>query len=198
MDDLSKQLQKLLESDLFTEVRAENKAKSLRGESPWFDNFIKSYAKHENVTSSHLINAKTGRVHTVESMVEELRERVKLDQLSKHAGLSDEVFSSLALSVKQAEAQDLDNKCQVIVQNFLSAHNGYADNQAVIYVLKDRLGDDYVSQNLTKIEKCIEDCKKEFDLKEKEIPEGSPEPLKMDPALENRNIFESIEKNIGK
>ena len=153
-------LYKLLASaqEQFDTIRRVDHVRSLRGEvtASWLDNFM-DRMNQNMVTESHLINAETGKPHTVETLVADLRQRVGLDALAEK---QPEV--EIPLSKKKATLLDFD-KIKTSIDNFLSSHRGHTDDQAVLYYLRDLFGEDKVNELSDKITTYIAESRKQYD-----------------------------------
>lgn len=198
-----RELKLLTESKAWQDIRKAEHAKSLRGEvtANWLDSFMNRMYQSEINKQEHLVNAKTGKPHTVESMVQELRERVQLDSLTK----SGKPTGELPLSKKMAEqmyAHDMQEITKAI-ENFLSSHRGHADDQAVLYFLRDTFGEEHINKLSDQITKKIEQLKKEYAeplLGDEALADAAlGQPLKLeDEDLNNDQIFTNIQDGLGR
>lgn len=86
------ELVELMDTPLFNAVRRTDEVKHWRNEihADWISNFMHRM-QQEMVPEANLVDDKTGKAHTVESMVLDLRDRVKLDSLEKSAEYDTEV-----------------------------------------------------------------------------------------------------------
>lgn len=197
-----RELKLLTESKVWQDIRKAEHAKSLRGEvtANWLDSFMNRMYQNEVNKQEHLVNAKTGKPHTVESMVQELRERVKLDSLTKSGEPSE-----IPLSKKMAEhmhAHDMQSITKAI-ENFLSSHRGHADDQAILYFLRDTFGEEHINKLSDQITKKIEQLKKEYAeplLSDEAVADAAlGQPLKLDDEdLNNDGIFTNIQDGLGR
>lgn len=196
-----RELKLLTESNAWSAVRRVEHAQGLRGEvtANWLDSFMNRMYKNEVNKESHLINAKTGRPHTVESMVEDLRERVKLDSITKQSSIND-----IPLSKKMAEQKNELEMQEVsrTIENFLTSHRGHADDQAILYFLRDTFGEEKVNKLHDAILKKIEQLRAE--LAEPVLVDNSladaalGQPLKLeDQDLKDDSIFTTIQDGLS-
>jgi hypothetical protein len=152
-------LKMLVESAEWGAIRRVDHARGLRGEvtANWLDNFMSQMYHQEVQKSSNLVDAKTGQIHTVESLVAELRERVGLDTLTKSG-----TGHNIPLSKKMAEQVVIPSDVTKAIENFLSSHRGHADDQAVLYYLRDTFGDEQINKISDKITTEIQRLKTQF------------------------------------
>lgn len=150
------------------------KAASLRNgvEPDWVEDFFINYANLTSVDSSfasgHPINAATGQAHTVESMVEELKQRVCLDQISKTASVI-----PLYKKAMEPDQQILNDMSNYIQTYHLKPAHGYPGSEVLFDTIKDKFGMETVmSIGRDRIMEMIDKTKETF--KEPNIAEGLP------------------------
>lgn len=193
------ELHKLLNSAEFSGVRQAQHAQNLRGEvtAGWLDSFMNRMYASEVKIADHLVDATTGKAHTVESMVAELRDRVKLDILTKSGG-------DIPLSKKMAEqiVNPTMEELETSIRNFLTSHRGYADDQAILYHLRETFGEDGVNKLSDKLTEKIKLLKTELaePLVGDHMAEDSSlgQPLKLeDKDPQNDRMFNSIQEALS-
>jgi hypothetical protein len=144
-----KQVQDLLKDPVFSEIRRRETVRGWRNEvtADWVENFM--HRMQTTDKSNAPTNPKTGKPHTVESMVEELKERVQLSAINKTA-------AAFPLTIKQAEFEkkkiskdDLENaksKIAEFIDNMYGSHRGYVDAPAALFECRKVFGQDIVHE----------------------------------------------------
>jgi len=201
-DEAVKQIQELLNAPTFDRIRRADQAASLRNDvhADWITNFMNRMMQNEEV-SSHMVDTKTGQTHTVSSLVDELRERVQLDAISKEASLEDIPLTAKAIQKKKTKSLSDDEKQNVsqFIEDMYSSHRGYCDTPAVMYACKEKFGNDLVIDNLNFIQDKIMESKDKHKSPGVSAILPSPyqgEPMKADPQNDMfQPLFEHI-KNI--
>lgn len=157
-----KQLTELLNSPAFDQLRRQQHASQLRNEATadWITNFM-NRMQAGNVPE-YMLNKETGQLHTVESMVESLKQRVGLEQIKKDASMMEIPLTAKAIQKKKTDTELTDDKKQNVsrfIDDFFSSHRGYADIPAVLYACRDKFGSDVVADNLDFFMEAIEGAK---------------------------------------
>jgi len=154
------EIQKLMDSPIFDSARRTNTVKSWRNEvqADWVTNFMDQmmHNEAEKNVSSNLIDDKTGKSHTVDSMVEDLKARVQLDMLksaepekieseqpAKPVQAEENFFLSKTMIIEAAsKKKDLELKQNVdqFISDFFTSHRGGVDDMAVIWALREKYG----------------------------------------------------------
>lgn len=200
-----RELKMLTESKAWQDIRQAEHVRGLRGEvtANWLDNFMNRMnrlesEKGETSKTSHLINAETGRPHTVESMVEELRKRVKLDTLTKSGENEIPLSKKMAKQLEEASMANI----TLAIENFLSSHRGHADDQAILYYLRDTFGEEEINKISDKITAKITELKKDFAeplLYDNSLAESAlGQPLKLDESFNNDELFSNIKDGLNR
>jgi len=168
--DSLNEFRRLIDQPAFRRIEQQQQASNWRNEvhADWLDNFMKRIRPTSD--SSVVVNAKTGKPHTVESMVSELKERVKLDSITKTAAqfplfiatASEEDAEEPEDELSEQERGEKLEKIREFVENMFSSHRGYVDTPAIIYECRDRFGVDTVVEFKDEIEEIIEESKKHF------------------------------------
>lgn len=195
-----KELQLFLESKAYNEIRKQDYARGWRGEitANWLDNFMNRMYKTEVSKATHLINAKTGKPHTVDSLVAELQDRVGLSLLTKEGN------DDIPLSKKMAEQASANSMQEIkkAIGNFLSSHRGHADSQAILYYLRDTFGEDTINKFEDNIVQEIDKMRGEYQepvLMDRSLDDAVlGQPLKLDDQdLDKDQMFANIEDGLG-
>jgi hypothetical protein len=89
------------------------------------------------------------------------------------------------------------------IENFLSSHRGHADDQAILYFLRDTFGEEHINKLSDQITKKIKQLKNEYAdplLNDESLTDAAlGQPLKLeDQDLNNDRIFTSIQDGIGR
>lgn len=197
-------LKMLMESQAWSEIRKADHAKGLRGQvtANWLDSFMNRMYQNEVTKTTNLVDSKTGKPHTVDSLVADLRERVKLDSLTKSGGED----TAIPLSKKLADDMYADDMQKIIraIENFLSSHRGHSDDQAILYFLRDTFGEEKVNKLSDQITKKIEQLKKEYVepmVNDDSLADAAlGQPLKLDDQDLNKDdeIFTNIQDGLGR
>lgn len=199
-NEMIKQIKDLVNSEPFSVVRREAFAREWRNETTadWISNFMSRMKSKDDA----LVNAKTGQPHTVESMVEELRERVKLDNIQKTAGISDLPLSA-KMVVEARKKKDLSDTTLQSINQFINdlygSHRGHIDDPAVIYACREKFGDQIVADYGSEIEDIIKEAREAH--KSMNVHDMLPSPFQGQPWKAdhqydlNQPLFENI-KNI--
>lgn len=156
------QMADLLNGPEFDQMRRQQYAAQLRNDktADWVSNFMNRMVS-QNVPD-HILNKETGQAHTVESMVASLKERVKLDSITKDAGLKDIPLTAKAIQKKKTDTELTDERKESIsrfIDEFFSSHRGYADAPAVLYACREKFNKDMVSENIEFFLKFIQEAK---------------------------------------
>jgi len=156
-NSVNEELQSLLSTPALNKAKGQGIVRSLRNEvqADWVSDFMdKMHSSTEKTVdaSSHCpVNEKTGKVHTVESMVSELRERVNLDFIDKEAEdakpseLKDPVFPLSYTMVSAAfkkKADAVKSEISQFINDLYASHRGGVDKMAVIWSLREKYGID--------------------------------------------------------
>lgn len=102
----------------------------------WIEEYLASYA-----AADPTLNKETGRKHTVESMVEELKERVRLDAIEKKASI---FFPPLRAKLaelaeeKQTPEELLGEMADHILRHHIRPNHGQSSIPALYEALKDQ------------------------------------------------------------
>lgn len=162
-DEALMQMQSLLQDPAFDRIRRAEHAATLRNEvhADWITNFMNRMMQSESVPD-HIINPKTGKAHTVDSMVADLAERVQLSALSKQAS-SEPPLTAKGIQKKKTKLSDEEKSTIAqFIEDLYSSHRGYCDTPAVFYALKEKFGDDSVIENISFVEDKIKDTKDKY------------------------------------
>ena len=186
-------LKVLLQTPAFNQVRRQEVARGLRNEveADWISNFMQRQQREQAPTQA-----------TVESVVQELRDRVKLDSLAKAAGTKTPPLSELEI-IKSAVGEANDdtgsadlNEVVKYINDHLSSHRGYADTPAILLALREKFGPDLLDRlGLRRIKDLIEELKAKFgkqDVKNLLPSVYTGEPAKVDQSQENTTLFKTI------
>lgn len=194
-----KQMQDLLQTPAFDRIRRADHAASLRNDvqADWITNFMNRMLQ-TNVPD-HMIDPKTGRAHTVDSMVADLAERVQLDSISKQASLEPPLTAKGIQKKKTKLSDEQKSEIAQFIDDLYSSHRGYCDTPAVFYSLKEKFGDDDIIENMSFVEDKIKDTKDKYKSPGVSAILPSPyqgQPMKADPQADMfQPLFEHI-KNI--
>lgn len=159
-DSLTAQDYEWLFSDTTKPEKKRSYARSLRGESDpeWVHDFFKSFSAEDPT-----IDKESGRKHTVESMVEELKNRVKLDSISKIASICSREPS---LFFRRAEKTNdlLDEMKDYIERHYLKPGHGQSSRPALFEAIKEKFGLDRLDEGggVEKIKSMIDEIRKEY------------------------------------
>lgn len=207
-------LRELLNSDACMKVQRADLVSRARNDATanWIENFMRTmYEKSNNLqVDSHLINEKTGKPHTVETMVESLQERVGLNTIQKEASayfpLTMKIIADGDSKKKESddeekpEDDELLESIKQFVDDMFSSHRGYVDNPAVIYALREKFGPDKVSKCQSIIDELLNETRSGFN--DQNIMVALPtqylgQPMKADPQGASMTpLFENI-KGLG-
>jgi len=189
-------------------------ARNLRNDvqADWLDSFFNRMSQESTASR---INKETGKPHTVESMVEEYKEKIGLKSIISQP--AEEKLTSVAdfdipLSKKQAndflkkkELTDLDRSAvwDDILQHIsahLSSHRGYADTPAIVYELRDTFGQGLIEEFGDKLIKEIIKQKGQYDVGDvhsrlPKAPTGQPQ--KVDLGIrEDNEMFKTMKDSV--
>lgn len=138
-----KELEWLLSAPRFAADRHQAKARQMRGEQhpEWVDNFFDSLMGSMSVEGSievsvkedPTINKQTGIRHTVESMVEELAARVKLDAIQKSASFEVPLFV-------RASNEVLGQIKDYVLRHHVKPNHGHVIVEALYDAVKEQFG----------------------------------------------------------
>lgn len=119
--------------------RKQSYARQMRGEetADWLQDFFTSYASGDPT-----INKQTGRKHTVESMVEELKERVRLDSIKKEAIYRPPLRLRLAEILQPMKEENnpdqlLADMADYVLRHHIRPNHGQSSIVALYEALKD-------------------------------------------------------------
>ena len=135
MSDLgAKEWQWILSGPAFD--RGSYQARQMRGESrpDWMEAFLMAHSKGDPT-----VNAKTGVRHTVESMVSDLRERVKLDSITKEAS-AEPPLACKSAQLNSEQQEMLDIMTDYVVRYFILPERGRSPIPALYESIKDKFG----------------------------------------------------------
>jgi len=202
------ELRALMEEPIFNSVRRENRTDAVRSwrnevQADWVSNFMNRMQNTSvDNTNAAIVNDKTGKVHTVESMVESLKDRVKLDSLSKAAR---EVKDSYLLSktmILEASSKKKDNlkfELAQFIDDHFSSHRGGTDDMAVVWALREKYGVDNLRDYEDFIKSKIEQSRARHPDSDMNFVLPSPymgTPMKADPQGDSQQpMFENM-KNL--
>ena len=200
-----REIQEIVSSPIFNVVRRSAEVREWRNETTadWIANFMATMERrNESSKPEYEVDLKTGEIHNVESMVADLRERVKLDAIQKGASLNEIPLSKKMVVEAASKKKDQDEEkylIQQFIEDHYSSHRGHADSPAIIYACRDKFGFDQVADNLKFIEKIIEESREKFRSPNllSILPSAfQGQPMKADPQGDSLTpIFENI-KNI--
>lgn len=196
------ELNTLLSSPALAKFQGMETARMWRNEvnAGWIDSLAERLNRGVSVDGTpQLVNEKTGKIHTVESMVEELRERVKLDTITKSAAAEPQIHLTAFQIYAEAKKKDhaLKESVETFVSNFVSSHRGYVSKPAVLFALRDKF-DNSVLLGIDGWVRSIIDQYVEAAAKEQvhEVSYRDGEPLKLDLGEESSQpLFPNI-KNV--
>lgn len=143
----------LMRSPVFDSINRQEQARNLRNEveADWISNFM---SRMQQQTHPHAQYA------TVESVVDELRSRVKLDAIAeKTAAVKSGIYP---ISFLVANADNME-EIKDFIRNHLSSHRGYSDVPAIMSDIRDKFGMETVDAiGKKKIEAAIKELKDSF------------------------------------
>lgn len=182
------QIRSLMNNPVFDELRRRQAASQLRNDvtASWIDHFM----NRMNPSSTNAtINQKTGQPHTVESMVEELRERVKLDSITKQASIDFPLVINATVKKKLTpeEKEKFIEKVRTFIENMFSSHRGYVDDPAVIYECRSQFGDEDTIEFASEIIEEVKKARESLGAKENDSSLPSPylgQPQRADPTAD--------------
>lgn len=151
------EINKLLTSlePLSRQYEQEHLAKKMRGEvyADWLNNFISRYSPPEQARKNDpTINKETGLQHTVESMVDELANRVGLKALQKTAS---------SLEEKEPEAAVTEMR-DFLVKAYLEPTNGEASWASMVEGLKGEFDNVISVFGMENLRSFAEEVKEDF------------------------------------
>jgi hypothetical protein len=201
-DESLRQIQELINTPAFNIVRRQAEVRNWRNETQadWVTNFMQRMHQQTNEE----LDAATGEAHTVESKVQELRQRVRLDAIEKQASaeqipLSKQMILEAKSKKKDLSGSDTKQQIQRFIEDHYSSHRGYADEPAVIYACREKFGDDRVADNISFIKKMIDEARSRYLTPDIGATLPSPfqgQPMKADPQGDTfQPLFENI-KNL--
>lgn len=211
-DKTSQALHGLFAEPVFNKYRQHYYASSARNEvhADWISNVMNTLQNISDTNvSANLINDKTGKVHTVDSMVADLKDRVKLDSIEKAAstkGTKDTKefpLSALAMGFDSATEEDdakkniIWDKMLTFVESHVNSHHGHADTPAIMHDLRLKFGEDMLNEiGIKKVKDLVERVKGEFHTQDIDAllpPAYTGDPIPLDTAGEvNVPLFENI------
>jgi hypothetical protein len=179
------ELKSILSSPSLKRYTAVEYAQEARNEkrANWLDSFAERlHGKINTVDSPNLINQKTGKIHTVESMVEELRERVKLDTLKKSAETKAIPLTAFQVyaSAKKKE-NELKQSVEKFISSFISSHRGYVSLPGILFALREKFDNTDLLKIDSWIKKVIADTISQVEESRPQYSENSSGvPVKLD------------------
>lgn len=140
-----------------------------QAEPDWLQSLYSKFATLGGTDSQ--INEKTGQPHTVESMVQELRERVKLDGLTKQASVRIPL-SRIAMEREQEKSEETSKKEREeklpelfnFIEDLFSSHRGFVDTPAVIQECRSKFGNELCHSFSEEILEQVKKMRDKFDV----------------------------------
>lgn len=190
-DTIQKMLQGIYDLPSVKNILRQEKARTDRGDAVpnWLDAFAESIVASKTVDAKidDVQGCEANKHHTVESMVKELRKRVKLDDLLKTANYK------FPLSENQVEDAEIAAEMKNFIDDIFSSHYGRVDTPSVIYELRERFDQDTFDRHSELINKAIKENKEMYSSGEAKLDSfdsGSPIPANMTDT--NFPLFEHV------